>query len=471
MTTRSGSRDGGLRDEHLSANLSSTERGNVRDKITVQASAYFDATKVARTGDAYVLTDSNVHEVEGLEVTFNATADNVGAMTLQLNTGTVRSLVRVDGEAFEAGQLSNGDVVKAVWNGTHYRSEVAAPGSGTAGSAVSLVTDNFGNNLTTDADTVQEAMDEIDNLDIAAAASEVTVNTDNFDGNLTTEADTVQEALDEIDNLDIAAAADEVTVATDDFGKNISTDADNVQKALKELNDIDHFFRYTVERDYQTGLTRSQTDNIVLSAVTGETNVYDMQIHVDSGAHALPDDYLGNLGRLTPVKIVSVDNDKVWRGVVQSVQTSTATTATLRIDFTEERTGTFANNESIEVSFGYAILGRLIAGDITVDLANIDGMLADVLAGDLQTLIDFIDDLTAEHMFVESDEFEGLLDTDPAPGVVQQALEVVDKLGDHDEDNHFFSVTPADLTEGKVGYAAEAHGDLNDAGGTQGRIR
>ena len=56
----------------------------------------------------------------------------------------------------------------------------------------------------------------------------------------------------------------------------------------------------------------------------------------------------------------------------------------------------------------------------------------------------------------------------PRPGVVQQALEVVDKLGDHDEDNHFFSVTPADLTEGKVGYAAEAHGDLNDAGGTQG---
>ena len=392
-------KDGGITDEKVSDSLTLTRKRLFRNKIDVPPGIYVLPANVGRVGDTYTVTAIGVDLVVGLEISFESTADNTGAATLRLNAGTVRSLVRADGEDFEAGELSDGDLVRASWNGTHYRSQITVSGSEASGDA-------------SDIDTT-----------------------------------------------------------TSEFGKHVPTDADNVQKSLKALNDNDYFIRYTVERNYVTdtfGILNSDTHLGVTSGT-----LYDFCLSEYTGAEALPANYVSRIGRHTRIKLVS--GDTVWRGEILEHRfddlsiggSSSDDFNILTVDFAEERTGTFAQDDTVEVSIGYAAIGRFIASDIPFDLANIDGMLADVLTGDLQTVIDFIDDLTATHMFVESDEFEGLLKTNPLPSVVQQTFEVVDQLGDHDEDNHFFGVTPADLTEDKIGYAAEAHTGLNTAGGTQ----
>ena len=65
-------------------------------------------------------------------------------------------------------------------------------------------TTNFDNNLSAADDTIQKALDTIDDLSLGGtpAASDVSVDTDNFDGNLSVADDTVQKALDTLDDME-----------------------------------------------------------------------------------------------------------------------------------------------------------------------------------------------------------------------------------------------------------------------------
>ena len=79
-----------------------------------------------------------------------------------------------------------------------------------AASAVAVSTNNFGSHLTSDENTVQKALDKIDDLTIPAAvtslaASAITANVTNFNGNLTSDDTSVQHALDTMDNLVVGA--------------------------------------------------------------------------------------------------------------------------------------------------------------------------------------------------------------------------------------------------------------------------
>lgn len=77
---------------------------------------------------------------------------------------------------------------------------VGAGGGGNAGN-VSVDTSNFDGNLSPADDTVQEALDTIDNLPTTAPpASSVGTDTSNFDGYLSAADDTVQKALDTLDD-------------------------------------------------------------------------------------------------------------------------------------------------------------------------------------------------------------------------------------------------------------------------------
>ena len=60
---------------------------------------------MSRSGNAYTLT-GEADEVPGLEITFAATANNDGDVTVRIGSGgSTRSLRRDDGEQIAAGEL------------------------------------------------------------------------------------------------------------------------------------------------------------------------------------------------------------------------------------------------------------------------------------------------------------------------------------------------------------------------------
>jgi len=79
---------------------------------------------------------------------------------------------------------------------------IGAAGPSPTASTIPTDTSNFNNNLSAADDTVQKALDTIDNLILGAtSASSISVNTDNFNNNLSVADDTVQKALDTLDDL------------------------------------------------------------------------------------------------------------------------------------------------------------------------------------------------------------------------------------------------------------------------------
>jgi len=72
-----------------------------------------------------------------------------------------------------------------------------------------------------------------------STAEDTTVNTDNFNKNLSSNEDTVQKALDKLDDLEVSSTAADTSVDTTNFDQNLSDSDDTVQKALQTINDLD----------------------------------------------------------------------------------------------------------------------------------------------------------------------------------------------------------------------------------------
>ena len=232
-------------------------------------------------------------------------------------------------------------------------------------------------------------------------AADTTVDGDELGGLIPSAVDDVQEALEALDAVD----AEDIPTNTEDFGEHIPSTADNIRKALKALNDAEYLFHRTVTRGFATGSNR-QAGQIALVQYGGSTStVYDLDISVFSGTQALPESFLNNLGRLTQIKVFA--GSKVWRGELQSVHDDDETSATLRIDFATERTGTFTNGETVSISFGVAILSRLLAAYVELDVSEFDGLLADFSDDDLQDLLDFIDGINARQHIHRSRRVRG----------------------------------------------------------------
>ena len=421
-------KEDGIGADEIDSDMSSDDKATVRESLDAPAGIYVqpDDVAVSSDGNDYTLT-TDADEVVGLEVVFEAEDDNDGDMTLQLGSGgTARSLRRRDGEEIGSGELTDGTPVKATWNGTHYKSNIDAP-------------------------------IEIED----STAADTSFDSTDGSGVIPDTVDDVQEAIDELDAID----DEDIPTNPSDFGDHIPTTADNLRKALKALNDNEYLFHRTVERTYRTSGPRTQTNQIIIEQHGTTGTVYNLVVSRHTGAEALPELFLNNLGRFTPIKVISEDGTVVWRGELVSVHDDDETTATLRIDFANERTGTFSNNETVYLSFGVAILSRLVASAVELNTDDFDGLFADFGDDDLQDLLDYIDDLVAQSILIGEDNLEGLL-SDLTHLNVQEAFERIDGLADHDEDNHFFSITPADLGSNKIGYAAAAHTGLNNAGGS-----
>ena len=420
-------KEDGIGEAQIDGNMSSTDKAIFRGKIDVSAGVYVQPDDVEVISNAYTLT-TDTDEVVGLEVVFETKAENTDAVTIKLGSdGTARSLRRTDGEEFASGELANETLIKATWNGSQYKSNIAPP---------------VGESETSE----------------TPDAGDIETDTTDFDGLIPDTADSVQEALEALDDVD----AEDIPTNTADFGEHIPTTADNIRKALQALNENEYLFHRTVERQYTSNANRLAGQ---IAIIQHGGTVYDFHISTFTGTEALPESFLNHLGRLTPIKVISADGTVVWRGVLQSIHDDDETSATLRIDFAQERTGTFTNGETVEISFGVAVLSRLIASAVELSVADFDGLFADFGDDDLQDLLNYIDDLVAQNIPINEDNLEGLL-SDLTHLNVQEAFDRVDTLADHDEDNHFFSITPADLGSNKIGYAAAAHTGLNNAGGS-----
>ena len=423
-------KDDGIGEAQIDGSMSSADKETVRGYIDASNGVYITPANVAVNsgGTVYTLT-TDVPERTGLELVFEAKVDSGGSsVSLRLgSSGTLRSIRRTDGNDIGSGELKNGQLVKATWNGSQYKSNIAPP---------------VGESETSE----------------TPDAGDIETDTTDFDGLIPDTADSVQEALEALDDVD----AEDIPTNTADFGEHIPTTADNIRKALQALNENEYLFHRTVERQYTSNANRLAGQ---IAIIQHGGTVYDFHISTFTGTEALPESFLNHLGRLTPIKVISADGTVVWRGVLQSIHDDDETSATLRIDFAQERTGTFTNGETVEISFGVAVLSRLIASAVELSVADFDGLFADFGEDDLQDLLNYIDDLVAQNIPINEDNLEGLLS-----GLthlnVQEAFDRVDTLADHDEDNHFFSITPADLGSNKIGYAAAAHTGLNNAGGS-----
>ena len=127
----------GIGAEEIDSNLSSDDKTTVRSSLDVPAGTYIEEENVAVSSNDYTLT-TDADEVEGLEVVFEAKEENTDDVTVQLgSSGTVRSLRRADGEEFGSGELADETLVKATWNGSHYRSNIHPPSDTSDGTSVS----------------------------------------------------------------------------------------------------------------------------------------------------------------------------------------------------------------------------------------------------------------------------------------------------------------------------------------------
>jgi hypothetical protein len=119
-------------------------------------------------------------------------------------------------------------------------SRIIRPGITNAGQ-VSLDTTNFNKNLSSMDNTVQKALETLDELVAgggSSSAGSVTVSTTNFAGNLSSAENTVQKALDKIDDLVLGGSAANVSLVTSGFNGRLSATENTVQKAFDKIDDL-----------------------------------------------------------------------------------------------------------------------------------------------------------------------------------------------------------------------------------------
>ena len=112
--------------------------------------------------------------------------------------------------------------------------QLTASGGSSTATAVTVSTTNFSKNLTAAEDTVQKALDKIDDLVIVSAASDVTVTTTNFNGRLSGTENTVQKALDKLDDINAAS----IPVDTTGYTGNLGSTHNTVQKIADAVNSL-----------------------------------------------------------------------------------------------------------------------------------------------------------------------------------------------------------------------------------------
>ena len=144
------------------------------------------------------------------------------------------------------------------------------------------------------------------------------------------------------------------------------TDADNSGKADTDLQNIDDdlteseketvhdrlgtedvsIFPHKFDRVYDDTPPRTQTNQVNIEFDSDD--LYDMSIseHTD-----MPDDFLLNIILHIPIRLVS--GDTVWSGFVRENDAVDETTTSLKLDL-PDRTGTFTDGDTIEISFGVA---------------------------------------------------------------------------------------------------------------------
>ena len=156
-------------------------------------------------------------------------------------------------------------------------------------------------------------------------------------------------------------------------------------------DDVDTF-HLTVERIYVTGvITASNQITIVLHS----GDVFNLGINRHMGVNVLPENYIDALPVGTEIRVATPDGSTEWNGELRSIHSETDTGAELRINF-GDRTGTFTNNETVEVSFGYSPARIPRAQEIDVE-GELDGTLENS-DPDLESIIQAIDnfDLSGE---------------------------------------------------------------------------
>ena len=98
------------------------------DKLRVDIAPFFvpsDNVSQSANGNDITLLLTSVSETVGISFRFELEADNTGAMRLQLgNNGTFWDLLHVDGSPFAAGDLRDGEMLDATFNGTNYISQI-----------------------------------------------------------------------------------------------------------------------------------------------------------------------------------------------------------------------------------------------------------------------------------------------------------------------------------------------------------
>ena len=104
------------------------------------------------------------------------------------------------------------------------------------GDIVKLDTTTFNNNLTSAEDTVQKALEKIDDLNLGGgrSASDVSVITTNFNNNLTSAEDTVQKCLEKLDDLTAGGGSGGGTLLNSN--NNIKDGTNNLSAVTTETN-------------------------------------------------------------------------------------------------------------------------------------------------------------------------------------------------------------------------------------------
>ena len=125
------------------------------------------------------------------------------------------------------------------YNGTTWDKVDNSSGHGHVATAVSTTTTSFGGKLSSNDDTVQKALDTLDDHThtFGGDATAVTTIVSAFGGILTSSETTVQKALDKIDDhTHVAPASTAISTTTTSFNNILTTSDTTVQSALDTLD-------------------------------------------------------------------------------------------------------------------------------------------------------------------------------------------------------------------------------------------
>ena len=148
-----------------------------------------------------------------------------------------------------------------------------------------------------------------------------------------------------------------------------ASDNDYDGEWVDPAEDVDTF-HLTVERRYVTGTPTASND---ITIVQHSCDVYNVGVNRHMGVNVLPENYIDALPRDTEIRIATPNGSTEWNGELDSIHDETDTGAILRILF-GDRTGTFTNNETVEVSFAYAPARIPRSSEIEIE-GDLDGTL------------------------------------------------------------------------------------------------